>query len=790
MNKRKNFMRGMAAFIATILIISVITVNIKWENAKAESKYEISVNMLKPYVEALKAAHPNWTFEYYDTGLSWSEVLANEMLLSRSLVSYASEFKTSGSGYTVTRFSSWSVRGVDSGWYQTPTSWMSTDVKGSYNWDNNNWVLLSGGWVQASEAAVKYMLDPRNWITENNIFSFEKLSYSVSGLSEADANAKKTVIMNALINMMKNTFMDTSYAIVDGSSGSYATVLYELGEKYNVSPIYLCTKLLYEKGGQGIKDSNTGCYTMNDTLGLGVSSSDGKNYHKAVAGETAYYNMFNIQASGTTPADIINNGAAEAKENGWTSQYSALEGGIKKIAEKYIAFGQTTLYFQKWAVSVPAKYRYWKQYQQAITAAVNEGYNNRDAYQSKNLIDSPFTFVIPVYYDMPAEVCGKPTPDRSTANPNYKLKNISLSGTDVWGGTTALSLTPSFNKDTTSYSVVVPYTISKITISANAIASTSAVSGTGTFDLNVGDNNFAIVCKSEYGTSCTYNVKVTRSAGNTLLSEIKDESGKINMGFSSKVTEYNKVVTGEVESISFAVKSESGLAKINLVDANVIYTSEAAPDGMTNMETSDTGVKYGALTQALTANEGYYKTPNIYLKKGDNTIVFDVYPSAEDTSAKTRYVVKIYRTGDISYDMKEIKVNGEYVGNFAIGDKVGTAKAKMSITGGIYLITDKDGNVKNDDSLIATGDILRVQDDANHIIKTFRIIIYGDVNGDGKVDLYDFVKIKNKIIRNVEIEGIYNLAGNASEKSEGIDLYDFVSVKNFILRNIAINQNR
>ena len=38
------------------------------------------------YIQALHDKHPNWTFEAFNTGLDWNEVLKNEALLKRKLV--------------------------------------------------------------------------------------------------------------------------------------------------------------------------------------------------------------------------------------------------------------------------------------------------------------------------------------------------------------------------------------------------------------------------------------------------------------------------------------------------------------------------------------------------------------------------------------------------------------------------------------------------------------------------------------------------------------------------------
>ena len=249
---RKKIVAFLTFFVVLIFIAGSFIKN-KVIDIKADDKFEESKKLIEPYVEALKAKHPNWTFEYFNTGIEWSDVIREEMKISRSLVPYASDltyiYQKDENGndildedgnkiiidYVVNRYSSFFVKGVDTGsWYRTPTCWMSPEVNGAFNWEKNKWVLYSGTWVQASEEAVKYMVDPRNWITEENVFSFEKLSFNPN-----------IHTYSVLKSIMEETFMDCDYAYVQGTDNkTYADVLLEAGEKYNISPIYLCSKIL------------------------------------------------------------------------------------------------------------------------------------------------------------------------------------------------------------------------------------------------------------------------------------------------------------------------------------------------------------------------------------------------------------------------------------------------------------------------------------------------------------------------------------------------------------------
>ena len=95
----------------------------------------------------------------------------------------------------------------------------------------------------------------------------------------------------------------------------------------------------------------------------------------------------------------------------------ALDGGIKIISSSYISVGQNTLYLQKFDVDNSDGTLYWHQYMQNILAAQNEGTTLRKTFESINAIDNEYTFIIPVFENMPKSISVKP-------NITINLENI------------------------------------------------------------------------------------------------------------------------------------------------------------------------------------------------------------------------------------------------------------------------------------------------------------------------------------------------------------------------------
>lgn len=736
-NTKKIYKKIVCLLTAVVLLVGgIVGKNIY--DIMADTSFEQTLKSFpesyRPYIQALHDKHPNWTFEAFNTGLDWNEVLKNESALSRKLVPAAGHSMSLGLADLKSN-GEWA-------WYQTPTAWKAyDDVAGAYNYSANNWVSFDTGyWNQASTTAISYIMDPRNWLNESYIYMFEKLSY--------DGNHDTVELVNSTLN---GTFMYNAKCPGAPNNMTYAQVIVEAAKKSKVSAIHLAVRLRQEKG------------TSNDELGKGVSTKDGSNFYQANGdGNTVYYNFFNIGAAGSGKQTVINNGGKEAKAAGWTSPYLAIMGGAVKVYTGYIGIGQDTIYFEMFSVVNP-KYYYWKQYAQNLTATLTEGSKIYETYKNAGLLNSPFVFRIPVYKNMPSS-CKKPASpsgdERTTANPNTRLSGISATLIDMDGKSSNANLTPSFNSAITEYSLVVPYKVSQIKLSASAYAKTSSISGTGTHSLKVGNNEFNIVCKSEYGTTKTYKVRVTRKEGSTYLTSLSPGKSGFNETFNMNTYKYTMRVANDVTSLALNYKTESSIATVEM--------------------------RTGSTTTVLSNGT----TGNINLPEGTTKVYIDVYPSASDRSERKTYEVDITRLTKVSVDFKELILKDQYIHNFAVGDTVNTALQRLKVTGGTAQITDSSGNVKSVDKIIGTGDMLRIHDSNGTLYMSKNIVIYGDVNGDGKIDMFDAAYLKKHVWKKPFLTGIMLEAANVYDKSDGIDIMDMAVIKKCMWYGGTINQKR
>lgn len=260
-------------------------------------------------------------------------------------------------------------------------------------------LVESGIWFRAKRESVEFFMDPRNFLTENNIFMFENLQGDVTD---------STLAVECLLD---GTFMFRANMGDNGSNMKYSECFVEVGKKVGISPLMIAARLRQEQGVSGTSAliSGTCGNTLWEYYSNQTNSAPESGYSEgSLKAYNGYYNFFNIEATGTGRFATLLAGMKEAQNGGWTSRYKAIEGGATKVKSRYIDDFQQTLYFQKFNIDPRSHRNFWGQYMQAIHAAYDEGRSTFNAYRRANLLNNPFVFDIPVFEGMPESPCPDP----------------------------------------------------------------------------------------------------------------------------------------------------------------------------------------------------------------------------------------------------------------------------------------------------------------------------------------------------------------------------------------------
>ena len=103
---------------------------------------------------------------------------------------------------------------------------------------------------------------------------------------------------------------------------------------------------------------------------------------------------------------------------------------------------------------------------------------------------------------------------QASLSKNNNLSSLSVSG---------LTLSPAFNKNTTSYKVQAGANTTSIKLSAKAEDSRSDVDGTGTFKVSEGDNKFVVTVTAQNGSTKKYTVIVSVIDPNPIRVTVEDK---------------------------------------------------------------------------------------------------------------------------------------------------------------------------------------------------------------------------------------------------------------------------
>lgn len=340
-----------------------------------------------------------------------------------------------------------------------PSSWKALESY-AYNWTSGEWTIKdSGRWVCASREIISYYMDPRNFLDSESIFMFLDQSFD----SSQTVAGVKTILAGS--------FMDRE--MPDKPGVTYSECIYNAGKTYGANPYVLASKILTEQGKSG------------SSLVSGT-----------VSGYTGYYNFFNYNAYGATSSQVISNGLKYAMEQGWNTREKSINGGTQKYVSGYISSGQETMYLERFNVSPASSSLFSHQYMTSVYGVYNQAWALAKGYTAE-LRTKTLVFKIPVYDDMPASACAKPT---GTGSPNMKLTSLSVSG---------CQLTPAFSADTTSYAVTVPAGTTSITVSAQKADSKATVTGTGTVALSGANKQITVKVTAENGVVRNYTIDVT-----------------------------------------------------------------------------------------------------------------------------------------------------------------------------------------------------------------------------------------------------------------------------------------
>lgn len=149
----------------------------------------------------------------------------------------------------------------------------------------------------------------------------------------------------------------------------------------------------------------------------------------------------------------------------------------------------------------------------------------------------------------------------------------------------------------------------------------------------------------------------------------------------------------------------------------------------------------------------------------------------------------------LSSDMGEIPmvsnskhaIKGTNITGLSTSLNVSTFLSNIKVENGTAQLLAANNKVKSSGT-VATGDKLQVKyQGSNNVYRTYNIVIYGDVNGDGKISLIDLLYIQRHLLNTKKTSGVYTLAADVSKDGK-IALIDLLMVQRHLLGTAKIKQ--
>lgn len=138
-------------------------------------------------------------------------------------------------------------------------------------------------------------------------------------------------------------------------------------------------------------------------------------------------------------------------------------------------------------------------------------------------------------------------------------------------------------------------------------------------------------------------------------------------------------------------------------------------------------------------------------------------------------------------DNSSVKYNDLYISGIPVGTNVSSLinNVKKASSFASIQIKDADGNIKND-SAFKTGDNVSITSAGE--TKNYQVIIYGDIDGNGEINVIDLLLIQRQVFGYVNLAGVYKTAADVDKSGKDPDRVDLLLVQRQVFGYANIEQ--
>lgn len=212
-------------------------------------------------------------------------------------------------------------------------------------------------------------------------------------------------------------------------------------------------------------------------------------------------------------------------------------------------------------------------------------------------------------------------------------------------------------------------------------------------------------------------------------------------------------------------------------DVNYTYTKEYNYTGtaIKPVPTITNGI--GTLVNGTDYTLSYANNTNI------GTATITVTFKGNYTGTKTlNFTIKDAVPTSITSTVYSINQSGKIISKITVGTTVSTFLNGLKEKE--YIVIKKGNTVVDSSSALGTGMKAYIMN-GNAVVNSYDIIVTGDTNGDGKINITDMIAVKAHILKKSTLSGIYSKAGDVNGDGK-INITDFIKIKATLLKKDSI----
>lgn len=96
----------------------------------------------------------------------------------------------------------------------------------------------------------------------------------------------------------------------------------------------------------------------------------------------------------------------------------------------------------------------------------------------------------------------------------------------------------------------------------------------------------------------------------------------------------------------------------------------------------------------------------------------------------------------------------------------------------------------NDNDLVGTGSKIKIFDINNNLLSQYIVILYGDINGDSKINSIDLLSLQKHILEILKLQNSFLISGNINKNGNNPSSIDSLLIQRHILDLQIISQKR